>query len=140
MFHTVTGSLGIVGYGIIKGKMAEELTLNRLEHHLLSMQVDDVEPMFILYADTVRDVKGADLDQVLQALVNLVEMKFSTSYLVEDRRGDKVDITLELLRKRFEGMSEDERRRYPSIPEYYFEITPEGKVEEAKDVYSVYYP
>ena len=120
--------------------MAEEEVLNRLEHNLLSMQVDDVEPMFVLYADTVRDVEGATLDLVAQALARLVELGLSRCYVVDKEWTRCERLTFEDLKRRFHGLSEKERREYPLyVPEYYFEITDRGRTEEAKEVYAAYY-
>jgi len=121
--------------------MSEGQILNRLEHHLLSIQVDAVEPLYALYADTNRDIEGATLDLILQALVKLVSMGFSKCLLDED--GELVPykkLTLDDLRRRFAGLSEEERKKYPNIPEYFFEITEKGRVEEAKEIYNAYYP
>jgi hypothetical protein len=120
--------------------MTEAPILSKLEHRLLSMQVDDDEPLFVLYGDTVRDAPGVDLEQVLRALIELLDMGLSKCYLFDGKRRPAVGVTIDDLMKRFEGMSEAERKQYPSVPEYYFEITLEGKSEEAKDVYSAYYP
>jgi hypothetical protein len=49
-------------------------------------------------------------------------------------------LTLDDLKRRFEGLTEDMRNKYPmDIPEYYFEITEKGRKEEAKDSYKEYY-
>jgi hypothetical protein len=122
--------------------MAEERTLNRLEHNLLSMQVDDIEPLFILYAETSRDIEGTTLDLVLQALLKLVDMGFSQCLLgVEGKWEPCHKLTLKDLRLRFAGQSEEEQKEYPMhVDEYYFKATDQGKVEEAKAIYDVYYP
>lgn len=121
--------------------MTEEIVLNRLEHNLLSMQIDDIEPLYVLYADTVRDIEGTTLDLILQALIKLVNLGFSECRLEKD---DKLrpckKLTLEDLKKRFAGQSEEERRKYPDVPEYYFEVTEKGRKEDAKDIYAAYYP
>jgi len=122
--------------------MVKERTLNRLEHSLLSMQVDDIEPLFILYADTIRDIEGTTLDLVLRALVKLVNLGFSRCILEEEGelRPYKKP-TFNELKRRFDGLSEEEKKEYPmNRPEYYFEITEKGRVEEAKEIYDAYYP
>lgn len=122
--------------------MNEEKKLNRLEHHLLSMQMDDIEPLFILYADTMRDIKGANLELILQALIKLVNMGFSKC--IQHKWGKWrpcKDLSIEKLRRRFAGLSEQKRRKYPEyFCEYYFKITQKGRLEEIKDIYNEYYP
>lgn len=66
--------------------------LNRLEHHLLSIQMDDIEPLFILYADTIRDVEGANLELVLEALIKLMDMGFSECIIKKEKLGDRIKI------------------------------------------------
>jgi hypothetical protein len=122
--------------------MNEKIILDRTEHHLLSMQMDDSEPLFILYADTVRDVEGATLDTVLEALIKLINLGFSKC--IQKKWGKWrpcENLTLEILKKRFKGLSEEKKKQYPEyISEYYFEITAEGRLEEAKEIYDDYYP
>ena len=122
--------------------MAKERTLSRLEHNLLSMQVDDIEPLYVLYADTSRDIEGTTLDMVLQALLKLVNMGLSQCLLgVEAKRKPYDKLTLKDLKLRFAGQPEEEQKEFPMhTDEYYFEITERGRVEEAKAIYDVYYP
>jgi hypothetical protein len=122
--------------------MNEEKILNRLEHSLLSMQMDDIEPLFILYADTMRNIEGANLELILQALIKLVNIGFSKC--IQHKWGKWRpcnDPSIDKLRHRFDGLSEEKRRKYPEfLCEYYFEITEKGRLEEAKDIYDEYYP
>ncbi len=60
--------------------MAEVPTLNRLEHYLLTSQMDDTEPSFVLYRMAMRNVEGATLDLISQALIKLVSMGLSKCY------------------------------------------------------------
>jgi len=103
--------------------------------------MDDIEPMFILYADENRD-EGATLDEVLQALVKLVNLGFSKCRLEENNRIGRVcqNLTVDDLKRRFAGQPEKEQKEYPDVPEYYFEITEKGRQEEAKEMYEEYYP
>jgi hypothetical protein len=122
--------------------MAEEHILNRLEHNLLSRQVDDIEPLFILYADTNRDIEGATLDSILQALVKLVNLGYSQCMKNKEGKWQLCKtLTFEDLKNRFEGQSEEEKKQYPMhVNEYYFEATEQGRTEEAKEIYNAYYP
>ena|ERR1039457_2761162 len=89
------------------------------------MQVDDIEPLFILYADTMRDIQGANLDPILHALVKLVGIGYSkcTQKKWGKWRPCK-DLSVETLRRRFMGLSEQKKREYPMrVSEYYFEAT-----------------
>ena len=123
--------------------MSEESVLNRLEHNLLSMQVNDIEPLFTLYSDTSRDVKGATLNLVLQALIKLINLGYSQC-IRNNEEGTWYpcnNVTLGDLKKRFEGQSEEEKKQYPMhVNEYYFQLTDQGRIEEAKDIYDSYYP
>jgi hypothetical protein len=115
--------------------------LNKIEHHLLSMQVDDSEPLFILYADTKRDIKGTTLDIILTALIRLIYLGFSDCLQEKEGKWQICEnITLNDLKKRFEGQSDDEQLKYPiHINEYYFKITQKGEEEENRDIYDSYY-
>jgi hypothetical protein len=125
-----------------ENKLAEEQILNHLEHNLLSMQVDDIEPLFILYADTIRDVKGATLDTILQALTKLMNLGYTQCTRNEEGTWHPCNnLTFEDLKNRFEGQSEEEKKQYPMhVNEYYFQITDKGREEEAKTIYDAYYP
>src|ERR1039458_2425032 len=105
------------------------------------MQTNDLEPLYILYSDAARDIEDANLDLVLQALIRLVTLGFSRCLQKkhETWRPCKA-ITLEDLKKRFVGLSDQEKKEYPmNTPEYYFEITEKGREEEAKQTYDAYY-
>jgi len=121
--------------------MTKELTLNSIEHHLLSIQVDDIEPLFILYADTKRDIRGASLDLVLEALMKLIDIGFSECIINRRGRWQQIkNLTLNDLKQRFESQSEEEKLQYPKhTNEYYFKITENGRIEEAKEIYKTYY-
>ncbi len=116
--------------------------LNRIEHHLLSMQCNDIEPLFILYADTKRDIDGTTLDLVLKALLKLVDLGFSECIIHDGEKWKSYrHLTLPDLKKRFEGQTEEEQVEYPMhTDEYYFKITEKGRKEEAKEIYDSYYP
>ena len=116
--------------------------LNQIEHSLLSMQVDDSEPLFILYADTKRDFENTDLDTILKSIIKLVELGYSKCLVHKDDKWDVYDnISLKDLQDRFAGLSEKEKLEYPIyIDEYYFQITEMGRIEEAKEIYDRYYP
>jgi hypothetical protein len=122
--------------------MNSKRTLSKLEHRLLSMQVDDSEPLFILYADTTRDMPDVSLNMVLESLLKLVNLGFSR-VMVHGDEGWRYLTNLSSydLEKRFQGQSDKEKKEYPKhLNEYYFEITDEGRKEESKEVYSIYYP
>jgi hypothetical protein len=110
------------------------------------MQSNDSEPLFILYADTIRNYEGATLDLVLESLIKLINLGFSECLIKEeeDEKGKWQicsKLTIEDLMKRFEGQSEGEKIKYPShTNEYYFQITDKGRKEEAKKIYDPYYP
>jgi|WetSurMetagenome_2_1015567.scaffolds.fasta_scaffold577294_1 hypothetical protein len=122
--------------------MNSQRTLNKLEHNLLSMQVMDSEPLFILYADTTRDMPDVSLDMVLESLLKLISLGLSRVMVHEDEGWRYItNISLHDLEKRFQGQSDKEKKEYPKhLNEYYFEITDEGRKEESKEVYSIYYP
>jgi hypothetical protein len=115
--------------------------LNRLEHHLLSMQVDDIEPLFILYVDTISYIEEANLDLIVQGLVKLFESGYS---ICKQKKWGRwrlcKDLREDILKRRFLGLSEEKRKKYTiHFSEYYFEITEKGRLEEQKDIYNVYY-
>jgi len=122
--------------------MIEEQVLNRVEHHLLSMQVDDTEPLFILYSDTKRDIEGTTLNQILHALIKLTHKGFSVCIIKKGEKWQQCKkLTLTDLKRRFKGQSEEEKTEYPMyVNEYYFKITEKGKLEESKEIYNTYYP
>lgn len=119
--------------------MQNPQTLNKLEHYLLSMQVDAIEPLYVLYSDAKRDIEGANLDLILEALIKLVQTGFSKCYI---GNGDLIPcekLTLRDLQQRFSDLTEEEKTQYPTHGEYFFEITKKGKEEELKEIYSDYY-
>jgi hypothetical protein len=120
--------------------MKDTKDLSRIEHNLLSMQVDDIEPLFILYADTNRDVEGATLELILKALVKLARFGLSQVYIVDTKYKLIPKITFKDLKQRFKDLPKQEWGKYPEAPEYYFEITEKGRQEEPKPEYDVYYP
>lgn len=122
--------------------MTKETILSRLEHNLLSMQVDDIEPLYVLYSDTKRDIKGTTLEQILNALIKLVNMGLSECIIKKRGRWQQCkELTVLDLMKRFEGQSEEEKIEYPmSANEYYFKVTKKGRLEESKSIYDPYYP
>ena len=81
------------------------------------MQVDDIEPLYILYADTIRDVQGANLEVILQALIKLLQAGYCRC---TQKKWGKwrscVGITVDRLRQRFARLSEDKRKCYPQYP------------------------
>jgi hypothetical protein len=129
----------------VRQKVNRKLKLNKIEHHLLSMQGNESEPLFILYADTIRDYKGATLDIVLESLIKLNTLGYSECIIKEeeDEKGKwRIcnNLTIGDLKKRFKGQSEEEKVNYPShTNEYYFQITDKGRKEEAKKIYDTYY-
>ena len=120
----------------------EGMALTELEYRLLSRQMDDDEPLFILYADITRDFEGITLDSVLQTLVKLVQLGFSecTVYSYDsDSWESRGAISLEELRRHCEGRTEEDLRQHPD-PEYYFEATKLGRSEALREIYARYYP
>jgi hypothetical protein len=76
----------------------EVLTI--IEHNLLSNQIDDIEPLFILYLDMKRDFPEITTDQVLDALVKLVKMVFSECFFTASAGKQKCNnVSSVLLRK-----------------------------------------
>jgi hypothetical protein len=120
--------------------MKDTKDLSRIEHNLLSMQMEDIEPLFVLYASINRDIEGATLDLILKALIKLVKLDLSHVYIVDTERKLIPKITLKNLKRRFKDLPKQEWGKYPETPEYYFEITEQGRQEEAKQKYDVYYP
>ena len=122
--------------------MSQGMALTELEYRLLSRQMDDDEPLFILYADITRDFEGITLDSVLQTLVKLVQLGFSkclVSSYVNESREPRETVTIEELRRHCEGRSEEDLRQHPD-PEYYFEATKLGRSEALREIYARYYP
>jgi len=125
--------------------MNGEIMLNKIEHNLLTMQVYDSEPLFILVSDTMRDCKEATIELILSSLLRLIELGFSECIRKEgeDEQGSWKPcntLTIKDLTKRFEGQSETEKLKYPShTNEYYFRITEAGRKEERKSIYDSYY-
>lgn len=120
--------------------MAGTPPLDRLEHYLLTSQMDDIEPLFVLYRGTMREVEGASLDLILHGLVKLVTMGLSKCYMSNSHLRPCKRVTFEMLQKRFTGQTEEQRKEHPLYKrEYYFEITSEGKLEESKAIYDAYY-
>jgi hypothetical protein len=124
----------------------KKIKLNKIEHHLLAMQGNESEPLFVLLADTIRDIKGATLDLVLESLIKLINLGFSECIIKEDedekgRWKACNNLTIDDLMKRFEGQSEEEKLKYPKhTNEYYFRITDKGRKEESNKAYDSYYP
>ncbi len=115
--------------------------LNRLEHNLLTMQMDDIEPLFVLYRGTIKDIEEVTLDQILEALVKLVNLGFTEC---KQKKWGKwrpcKNLCVDVLKRRFAGLSEEKKREYPlRVSEYYFDITEKGRLEEKRDVYDIYY-
>jgi hypothetical protein len=124
--------------------MQQQDALSELEFHLLSATMDDREPLFILYSDTMRSgVKGANLGSILQALVKLVSLGFAKcffDYGAGGKRKECNSLSIQDLRKHCSGRTENELREYLlDSGEYEFEATPEGRKEEAKEIYQKYY-
>ncbi len=115
--------------------------LNELQFHLLSSQADGPEPLFVLYYETVDTHKGVTLDEILHVLVWLVKQGYSAYDIRPPPRNNPgyADITFEELKKRFEGLSEKERREYPRRSEYYFRLTAKGRKENENPAYEKYY-
>lgn len=125
--------------------MQQQNVLSELESHLLSSMVDDREPLYVLYSDMMRRrVEGANLESVLQALVKLVSLGFAKCFFDYGERGKRKEcnsLSIQDLLKHCSGRTEDELREYPlDSGEYEFEASPEGRIEEAKDIYDKYYP
>ena len=115
--------------------MSDQTTLNKLEHNLLSSTMNDVEPLYILYHDTMRDVEGASLDAILEALVKLTKIGLLNCFFRDDKtnvRRPCKKLTVAELKKHCVGRTEEQLRRYPEPEyggEYEFEPTPEGRIE-----------
>lgn len=133
--------------------MNEKPLLNRLEHSLLSSTANGDDPLHVLYHDAVRDIAGANLYTVLEAMIKLLDLGFlecRISYFGDWR--ECVKITFADLERQFESHSAKLLPVPKSIKhmtneyveelanEYYFKITEKGKLEEAKDIYESYYP
>lgn len=127
----------MIGRGANRG----EVRLSRLEHSLLSTTADVIAPLYSLYDDVMREIEGADLEQVLQALMKLVELGLCRCLLdVKNRGWEPVEhLNIEDLRRRCSGHMEEKYLGYPDVIEYWFEITDKGRKEEARDIYEVYY-
>ena len=121
--------------------MKEHDELNKLEHYLLSKLTDDIEPLFILYSDSIRDIRGTSLDLILQSLINLINLNFSNCLQKKWGKWRSCKkLTITTLQKRFAGLSEANRTKYPNnVAEYYFEITEKGRIEQAKEIYDKYH-
>jgi hypothetical protein len=113
--------------------------LNRLEHYLLSKIVDDIEPLFILYKDATRDIRGITADLVLAALIKLVNSGYVECILKEGSIWKSRVVTLSDLKNRLRLPVKDSLAYQLSQDEYYFKITTNGKAEEAEVIYYSYY-
>lgn len=106
------------------------------------MQPNIPEPLYALYSDTKRDIKGTTIDLALRSLLNLVQLNFCTCLLDKGHEGWTVvdNLTLDNLRQRCNGYLNSSYMGYPDVEEYWFKITDKGLIEESKDIYDEYYP
>lgn len=122
--------------------MIKRTTLNRIEHRLLSMHVDDIEPLFVLYSDTIKYMPNITLHQILNALIKLLEMGFSECMVNKDGKWQECqNITIKDLEERFKGDKFSNNFIYDPVyaNDYYFRITSKGRLEERKKIYDSYY-
>lgn len=122
------------------------MRLSRLEHFILSSVCDDIEPLHILYADSQRELPNVESGSFIVALQELYRLGLMKPYFFDYERHKYKplkEVTQESLQKHFSRRSEDKLRQYPDESfggEYFFEITEKGREEEAKEIYSEYYP
>jgi len=125
--------------------MNNQAVLSKLEHHLLSSMMDDIEPLYVLYAETIRDIEEANLDLILEALVKLTESGFIRCFFEDNKpphaRTHCKNLTAAQLKKHCSHRSERELQSYPEhrAGEYEFKATPKGEFEAWKDIYKKYY-
>ncbi|MBI2854592.1 MAG: hypothetical protein HYX87_06715 [Chloroflexi bacterium] len=120
--------------------------LNRLEHNLLSEMVQSSEPFHALYSDITRDVPGTTLNKILEALVRLKDLSLIYCfYYGQDAGGTPgkefscQDMSLQDFAAHYAGRTHEQLSKYPLGVEYYFQATPKGRMEEAKEEYDAYY-
>ena len=114
--------------------------LTRLEHCLLSRTIDDIEPLHILYKDARRDFKELTFTSFIEALVKLYNLGYVEAIIENIGKPEKEMSKDDLLEHYHGDLTEKEINIYPDVTEYYFKATPEGRLEEAKDIYDQYYP
>jgi hypothetical protein len=120
-----------------------KLILDNTEHRLLSMHVDDIEPLFVLYNEIRKSIPRITISLVSKALIKLVNMGFLECFWVTKEKWLKCkSITLNDIEERIKSLTDEENEQYQSIiiDDYYFKITKQGKLEEAKEIYNSYYP
>ncbi len=122
--------------------MENQGELNRLEHFILSISVDDIEPLYVIYRQAKDDVPGATIDSIISTLIKLTKLGYLECLI--DSHGRKLceNITENQLKEHCQGKSEHELRDYPFDKnfEYEFRATRAGRVEESNDIYEEYYP
>ena len=118
--------------------MRRKPVLSKLEYHLLSRTMDDLEPLNVLYSDIVRDFQGISLRQIIEALVRLTDIGLVQCYFDDYELGKRIPcekLTKVQLEKHCSGRSDDELRSYPEQGgEYEFEASAEGRLEEAREI------
>ncbi|MCX5999312.1 MAG: hypothetical protein NTU41_06890 [Chloroflexi bacterium] len=128
--------------------IVEQHMLSEIQHNFVLTCGNDREPLFILYEETMRDVKGANLESVLQDLVLLVRRGFLRCIFRDEHGVTRAcdDLSMEELKhyysSRLEQDPEDDPRRpgYTLYGEYEFRMTTEGAAEAARECYRRYYP
>ena len=122
------------------------MKLSRLEHLLLSTMCEDREPFHALYADSIREIPGLPAQHVIEGLLQLYRLGFAKCYFFNDTTGryePRASMSREALLKHCASRTPEELGKWPDESlggEYFFDITDEGRREEAKEIYAEYYP
>ncbi|GEM_PF-6404206 len=116
-----------------------DLVLTRVQYMLLSVALHDEEPLHVLYCDIMREVKGATLEAILEALVQLVNAGLMTCHYLNYKthtRDARKTLTLQELAQHCAGRTPRDLAKYPVRGgEYEFRTTQKGELEVCKDVY-----
>jgi len=120
--------------------------LTRLEHRVLSGACNGKEPLHILFSEAKRDLGDVSPADFIGVIAKLVGLGYLSAYFFSyaTTQYQRLPFVAEgVLMAHCAGRTYAELLDYPPESkdgEYFFEVTDLGRAEEAKDVYSVYYP
>ena len=121
------------------------MRLSKIELFLLSALCNDREPLHSLYSDATAKVKQVSVLDIIDSLLQLTGLGLASCYLYDDVNRQyslRVSVSREALLQHCAGRTSQELREWPadcSGGEYFFEITPKGRREEADEAYAPYY-
>lgn len=112
--------------------------LTKLEFIILREQLDDREPLFVLYRAARDYTKGTTLDMIIEAIVSLFNKGFIKAYIYDGGKIELERLTIAELSTHCARRPDKDLREYPLGVEYLFEPTIEGQIEYEKDIYDIY--